>query len=274
MRKFASAPGREEQRDGERATKDRGKRERRARGGELEAAVSRGSQGGGILSTEAAAKVLRSRRASDPGRARILAALARVEGHPSGSLGPRRGGGRGARPCADASKLPPARCSAPPASRRSRCASPMPRSRAARRRRLRAEHVGAIWPPTRCPTTTPSSSRGRVRVGYPIAIDRVIGLGVRRRCGCSAVLASPARSTASSACSSGATGCGSSSRTQASLYVLLRRPERFGRSAARMYAVFDLGAVFYWAIPTAPPWWAALARRPRGRSDAVARCAG
>jgi membrane-associated phospholipid phosphatase len=24
-----------------------------------------------------------------------------------------------------------------------------------------------------------------------------------------------------------------------------------------MYAVFDLGAVFYWAIPTAPPWWAA-----------------
>jgi membrane-associated phospholipid phosphatase len=24
-----------------------------------------------------------------------------------------------------------------------------------------------------------------------------------------------------------------------------------------MYAVFDVGAVFYWAIPTAPPWWAA-----------------
>ena len=27
-----------------------------------------------------------------------------------------------------------------------------------------------------------------------------------------------------------------------------------------MYAVFDLGAVFYWAIPTAPPWWAAAER--------------
>jgi hypothetical protein len=24
-----------------------------------------------------------------------------------------------------------------------------------------------------------------------------------------------------------------------------------------MYGVFDTGAVFYWAIPTAPPWWAA-----------------
>jgi membrane-associated phospholipid phosphatase len=40
-------------------------------------------------------------------------------------------------------------------------------------------------------------------------------------------------------------------------YVLLRRPERFPAAAARMYAVFDIGAVFYWAIPTAPPWYAA-----------------
>jgi hypothetical protein len=40
-------------------------------------------------------------------------------------------------------------------------------------------------------------------------------------------------------------------------YVLVRRPEKFVGAAARMYAVFDLGAVFYWAIPTAPPWWAA-----------------
>jgi membrane-associated phospholipid phosphatase len=40
-------------------------------------------------------------------------------------------------------------------------------------------------------------------------------------------------------------------------YVLIRRPEKFVGAAARMYAVFDLGAVFYWAIPTAPPWWAA-----------------
>src|SRR6202012_1912533 len=28
-------------------------------------------------------------------------------------------------------------------------------------------------------------------------------------------------------------------------------------AAARLYPVFDLGAVFYWAIPTAPPWYAA-----------------
>ena len=40
-------------------------------------------------------------------------------------------------------------------------------------------------------------------------------------------------------------------------YVLLRDPERFPGAAARMYAVFDLGAVLYWVVPTAPPWWAA-----------------
>src|SRR5947209_8299009 len=40
------------------------------------------------------------------------------------------------------------------------------------------------------------------------------------------------------------------------LYILVRRPERFAAAAARMYAVFDVGAIFYWTIPTAPPWWA------------------
>ena len=53
-------------------------------------------------------------------------------------------------------------------------------------------------------------------------------------------------------------------------YVLLRDPERFPAAAARMYAVFDLGAVFYWAIPTAPPWWAAA----HGRLERPPTCPG
>jgi membrane-associated phospholipid phosphatase len=40
-------------------------------------------------------------------------------------------------------------------------------------------------------------------------------------------------------------------------YILVRRPERFTRSAVMTYAVFDLGACVYWLLPTAPPWWAA-----------------
>ncbi len=40
-------------------------------------------------------------------------------------------------------------------------------------------------------------------------------------------------------------------------YLLARHPERFPRGAAMMYAVFNLGASFYWVLPTAPPWYAA-----------------
>ena len=40
-------------------------------------------------------------------------------------------------------------------------------------------------------------------------------------------------------------------------YLLLRHPERFPRGAAQIYATFDLGLIGYWAVPTAPPWYAA-----------------
>jgi membrane-associated phospholipid phosphatase len=41
-----------------------------------------------------------------------------------------------------------------------------------------------------------------------------------------------------------------------SAYILLRHHEHFTRSACLMAAVFDLGLVVYWTVPTAPPWWA------------------
>ena len=36
-----------------------------------------------------------------------------------------------------------------------------------------------------------------------------------------------------------------------------RHRDRFPRAAAQIYATFDLGVIGYWAIPTAPPWYAA-----------------
>jgi membrane-associated phospholipid phosphatase len=45
------------------------------------------------------------------------------------------------------------------------------------------------------------------------------------------------------------------------LYILLRYPQRFARAAAMTYAVFDLGAIVYWVLPTAPPWYAAAKAR-------------
>ncbi|MHB8235634.1 MAG: phosphatase PAP2 family protein [Solirubrobacteraceae bacterium] len=55
------------------------------------------------------------------------------------------------------------------------------------------------------------------------------------------------------------------------VYVLLRRPERFGRAAAMTYAVFDVGASFYWLIPTAPPWYAPPESSARADSLVVRR---
>jgi hypothetical protein len=97
----------------------------------------------------------------------------------------------------------------------------------------------------------------RVRIRYPIAIDRVLGLGLTPTLRLQRAFAKP----------------GAVNRFERALvwchwtwffvphssilYVLLRDPDRFVSAAARMYAVFDIGAVFYWVLPTAPPWWAA-----------------
>ena len=113
------------------------------------------------------------------------------------------------------------------------------------------------------PHDDPEGLEARVRVDYPIAVDRVLGLGVPPTLRLQRAFSAP----------------GSVNRFERVLvwshwmwfavphatvgYILLRRPDRFPAAAARMYGVFDAGAVFYWAIPTAPPWWAAA----HGRLD-------
>jgi membrane-associated phospholipid phosphatase len=97
----------------------------------------------------------------------------------------------------------------------------------------------------------------RVRIDYPVRVDRVLGLGTPPTLRLQRRLSEP----------------GSMRRLEkvlvwthwlwflvphsATAYVLVRRRERFGRAAALTYAVFDFGAVVYWLLPTAPPWYAA-----------------
>jgi membrane-associated phospholipid phosphatase len=52
--------------------------------------------------------------------------------------------------------------------------------------------------------------------------------------------------------------------------MLFRRPERFPAAAARIYGVFDLGVIVYWAVPTAPPWYAAKQGSIRGAEGEAA----
>jgi membrane-associated phospholipid phosphatase len=113
------------------------------------------------------------------------------------------------------------------------------------------------------PHDDPDGQAQRVHIDYPIAIDRLLGLGELPTVRLQRALARSG-------------SAGPQWRTLdrvlvwahwswfmvphgALLYVLLRHPRRFDRAAAMTYAVFDLGAAVYWVLPTAPPWYAAAA---------------
>ena len=106
----------------------------------------------------------------------------------------------------------------------------------------------------------------RVHVGYPIAIDRVLGLGQIPSARLQQTFSRPGRVRRFERVLVFCHWVWFTVPHGTAGYILLRRPERFGRAAALTYAVFDLGAIFYWVIPTAPPWWAA-ARGHLGEVD-------
>jgi hypothetical protein len=131
-------------------------------------------------------------------------------------------------------------------------------------RRTRARDIGVcalqMWAyleAYKSPFRDPAQAAARVHIRYPMAADRLLGLG----CVPSARLQRAfARRGEIGRFESVLVWChwlwflvphGSV------LCVMLRRPQSFTAAATRMYAVFDLGAVGYWLAPTAPPWWAA-----------------
>jgi membrane-associated phospholipid phosphatase len=106
------------------------------------------------------------------------------------------------------------------------------------------------------PYDDPERLRRRLRVRYPIVLDRVVGLGrlptVRLQRGLARL-----------------SGVAPVNRLLAWVhwlwfiepylalaFILVRHPDRFPRAARRLAAVFDLGCAVYFAAPTAPPWWA------------------
>jgi hypothetical protein len=108
----------------------------------------------------------------------------------------------------------------------------------------------------KAPHDDESAQERRVFVDYPIAVDRVLGLGrlptvrLQRRL------------------ARGQWRLGDRVLVWAHwlwflvphgtlVYIMLRHRSRFDRSAVMTYAVFDLGAIVYWILPTAPPWYAA-----------------
>jgi PAP2 superfamily len=96
----------------------------------------------------------------------------------------------------------------------------------------------------------------RVHIGYPIAIDRAIGLGEVPTIRLQRALGRPGKIRKHDTALSIIHCSWFAAPHAAVLYVLLRHPERFGAAAARVAAVFDLGVAVYFVLPTAPPWWA------------------
>jgi hypothetical protein len=107
------------------------------------------------------------------------------------------------------------------------------------------------------PNDDPEALERRVRVAYPVHVDRYIGGGTTPTLRLQRALGH----------------AGGFRRWEKALvwshwlwflfphgtvaYLLLRHPERFARGASHIYATFDIGLAGYWAVPTAPPWYAA-----------------
>ncbi|HEY1355246.1 MAG TPA: phosphatase PAP2 family protein [Solirubrobacterales bacterium] len=106
------------------------------------------------------------------------------------------------------------------------------------------------------PYDNPERLRRRLRARYAIVADRAIGLG---RLPNSRLQRGLARLPAIGALNRFLTWVHWLWFLEPYLaltYILVRHPERFPRAARQLAAVFDAGCVGYFAVPTAPPWWA------------------
>jgi hypothetical protein len=142
--------------------------------------------------------------------------------------------------------------------------------------------IGVLWPRSRVrdvamyalqmwgfvmahelPYDDPDALRRRLKIDYPIRADRLIGGGELPNIRLQKALANPAEPNALDRVLTVAHWAWFFVPHVTVAYILIRddeQPEgalRFPRAARQMSATYDLGAAAYWALPTAPPWWAA-----------------
>ncbi|OLE38358.1 MAG: hypothetical protein AUG48_02130 [Actinobacteria bacterium 13_1_20CM_3_68_9] len=107
------------------------------------------------------------------------------------------------------------------------------------------------------PYDNPEGLRRRLRVRYPIRVDRVLGLGELPSVRLQRAFSRPGEVTALDRVLAMVHWAWFVEPHLALLWILLRREARFARAARQMAAAYDLGCAIYFALPTAPPWWAA-----------------
>jgi len=107
------------------------------------------------------------------------------------------------------------------------------------------------------PNDDPDRLERRVRVAYPVRADRALGFGTTPTLRLQRALGHPGRFRPWERALVWSHWLWFLFPHGTVAYLLVRHPERFPRGAAHIYATFDLGLIGYWAIPTAPPWYAA-----------------
>jgi membrane-associated phospholipid phosphatase len=106
------------------------------------------------------------------------------------------------------------------------------------------------------PYDDPERLQRRLRVRYPITIDRAIGLGRLPNARLQRALSRFRRVGTLDRFLTWVHWLWFFEPYLALTWILFRHPERFPRAARRLAAVFDIGCIGYFAAPTAPPWWA------------------
>lgn len=105
------------------------------------------------------------------------------------------------------------------------------------------------------PYDDPEGLRARLRTRYPIRVDRAIGAGRLPNARLQRALARLPRVGAVNKFLAWTHWLWFIEPYLSLAVILARHNDRFPRSARQMAAVFDLGCVIYFAVPTAPPWW-------------------
>ncbi len=107
------------------------------------------------------------------------------------------------------------------------------------------------------PYDDPEALRRRLRIDYPIRVDRAIGAGRLPNTRLQKALSGLGRRNVIDRGLSWVHWLWFFEPHSALVWIIARHPERFARSARQMAAVYDIGCAGYFAVPTSPPWWAA-----------------
>ena len=107
------------------------------------------------------------------------------------------------------------------------------------------------------PYDNPDRLRERLHVNYPIRIDRWIGRGKLPNARLQGLIRGTRFETAATEISAWAHWLWFIEPYGALFWILLRRNSSFPASARQLAVVFNIGCILYFAVPTAPPWWAA-----------------